>query len=91
MIYMDPINDIKKLGTLMRKTRKEQRITQEQLAAIAGVGTRFVRELEQGKGSCQVGKVLQVAQTLGIIICTSTRLEITTVPEGKYVSVEKKQ
>lgn len=61
-----PENRIKKLGALIRRHRKEQNLTQEQLAATAGVGVRFIRELEQGKASCQIGKALIVMSMLGL-------------------------
>ena len=41
----------------VRDTRKRQNLTQEQLAATAGVGVRFIRELEHGKDR-HIGKVL---------------------------------
>ncbi len=59
---------IEKLGKIIRQTRKEQGLTQEQLAATTGVGVRFIRELEQGKESCHIGKALQVVAMLGIDI-----------------------
>jgi y4mF family transcriptional regulator len=59
---------IKKLGETIKKARKEQGLTQEQLAATTGVGVRFIRELEQGKESCHIGKTLAVAAMLGIDI-----------------------
>ena len=59
---------IEKLGTVVRQARKEQGLTQEQLAATTGVGVRFIRELEQGKESCHIGKALTVASMLGIDI-----------------------
>ena len=59
---------IEKLGEMIRQARKEQRLTQEQLAATTGVGIRFIRELEQGKESCHIGKALQVVAMLGIDI-----------------------
>lgn len=61
-------NKIKKLGARVRETRKSQGLTQEQLAATSGVGIRFVRELEQGKVSCHIGKVFNVLAMLGIVI-----------------------
>lgn len=67
--------DTKTLGSLVRTERKFQKLTQEQLAGLAGVGVRFVRELEAGKESCQLGRALQVAQTLGLIVSVSTRRE----------------
>ncbi|MFM7631638.1 MAG: helix-turn-helix domain-containing protein, partial [Alphaproteobacteria bacterium] len=36
------------LGCAVRNARKKQKLTQEQLAALCGVGTRFLRELEHG-------------------------------------------
>jgi len=64
---------MKQLGILVRKTRKLQGITQEQLSAVSGVGIRFIRELEHGKESCEIGKVIQVMQTLGITVFASIR------------------
>lgn len=62
------INDVKQLGETIRKARKAQGLTQEQLAAACGVGTRFVRELESGKESCHLGKSLRVVSMLGMDI-----------------------
>lgn len=59
---------IKKLGEMIRQARREQGLTQEQLAATTGVGVRFIRELEQGKESCHIGKALTVIAMLGIDI-----------------------
>jgi len=59
---------IEKLGEIIRQARKEQGLTQEQLAATTGVGVRFIRELEQGKESCHIGKALTVVAMLGIDI-----------------------
>ena len=59
-------NRIQKLGTIVRQARKEQGLTQEQLAAATGVGVRFIRELEQGKESCHIGKALTVVSMLGL-------------------------
>ena len=53
---------------MIKKARKEQGLTQEQLAATTGVGVRFIRELEQGKESCHIGKALTVVAMLGIDI-----------------------
>jgi y4mF family transcriptional regulator len=66
MIKMQKISDIKQLGVLLHEVRKEQGLTQEQLAAVCGVGVRFVRELEHGKATCHIGKVLHVLRILGI-------------------------
>ncbi len=57
---------IEKLGIIVKQVRKEQGLTQEQLAATSGVGVRFVRDLEQGKASCHIGKSLKVVSMLGL-------------------------
>ena len=72
---MRTIIDTKSLGHLIRKERKVQQLTQEQLAGLTGVGVRFVRELEAGKDSCQIGRALQVASSLGLIVSVGSRRE----------------
>ncbi len=63
------------LGAFIRDERKRQKITQIELAALSGVGDRFVRELEHGKDSCQVGLALRVLRTLGLTAAIVTRQE----------------
>lgn len=62
------INNARQLGETIRKVRKDQGLTQEQLAAACGVGIRFVRELERGKESCHFDKSLKVVRMLGMEI-----------------------
>ncbi|WP_407965835.1 type II toxin-antitoxin system Y4mF family antitoxin [Bartonella sp. C271] len=59
---------IKILGLIVKNTRKKQGLTQEQLAATSEVGVRFIRDLEKGKESCQVGKAIHVLAMLGLDI-----------------------
>lgn len=61
------------LGEYIRTERKRQNLTQEQLAALAGVGIRFLRELEKGKESCQIGLAFTVLSTLGLHLTISGR------------------
>ena len=53
------------IGQLVRGVRRAQGLRQDQLAAAAGVGVRFVVELERGKPTAQLGKVLTVLGSLG--------------------------
>ena len=46
------------IGQLVRRTRRAQRLRQDQLAGAAGVGVRFLVELEAGKATAQLGKAL---------------------------------
>ncbi len=72
---MQTIIDSKTLGLRIRQERKSQGLTQEQLAGLTGVGVRFVRELEAGKESCQLGRALQVASALGLVLSVGSRSE----------------
>lgn len=49
-----------KLSKQLKALRKQHGLTQEDLAFKAGVGLRFVRELEQGKRTLRMDKVNQV-------------------------------
>lgn len=60
----------KQLGSLVRTRRRRDGLTQEALADLSGVGTRFLSELENGKPTLELGKVLQVLDCLGIDLCT---------------------
>jgi HTH-type transcriptional regulator/antitoxin HipB len=55
-----------RIGEIVRTTRKKMRVTQADLALTSGTGLRFIIDLEKGKPTCQIGKVLIVLQTLGI-------------------------
>lgn len=56
------------IGDLVRNTRKRMGVTQKDLAMTSGTGLRFIIELEKGKPTCQLGKVLTLLHTLGIKI-----------------------
>ena len=62
------IFDNKDLGLLIRKARKKQGLTQADLAGISGLGTRFIGEVENGKSTAHIGKVIQLASSLGLVI-----------------------
>jgi HTH-type transcriptional regulator / antitoxin HipB len=62
------------IGKLVRETRKGLGVTQKALAMTSGTGLRFIIELERGKETAEIGKVLTILQTLGI------RLALTPPP-----------
>jgi y4mF family transcriptional regulator len=53
------------IGTAVRQARLAQGLRQDQLAGAAGVGVRFVVELERGKPTVRLDKVLAVLDALG--------------------------
>ena len=65
---MEQYSTAESIGDLVKHTRKHLKITQKDLALTSGTGLRFIIELEQGKTTCQLGKVLTVLNTLGITI-----------------------
>ncbi|MCL2335451.1 MAG: helix-turn-helix transcriptional regulator [Endomicrobia bacterium] len=56
------------LGSKIQESRKKQNLTQRELAAASGVGARFIVDLEKGKETAEIGKVLKVVKMLGIEI-----------------------
>ena len=53
------------IGQIIRDERKELSLRQDELAAASGVGLRFLVELERGKPTVQMGKVVDVISALG--------------------------
>lgn len=53
------------IAAFVKDRRKKLALTQQELAKRAGVGLRFVRELEQGKATLQLDKVNQVLFLFG--------------------------
>ncbi|MBN1601350.1 MAG: helix-turn-helix transcriptional regulator [Chitinispirillaceae bacterium] len=49
----------------LKQKRKETNLTQQELAQKAGVGLRFVREVEQGKNSIRLDKLNNILSLFG--------------------------
>ena len=64
------------LGSFVRKFRVAQNITQVDISGLANTGNRFIVELENGKPTVQLQKVLDVLDTLG--------LEMVIQRKGRY-------
>ena len=54
-----------KIAKQVKDLRKKYQLTQAELAQRAGVGLRFLRELEQGKPTVRLDKVQQVINFFG--------------------------
>gem|GEM_PF-776379 len=61
-----PIHSPDQLGLLIRATRRTQKLRIDDTAGTAGVGHVFVREVERGKPTVQLGRVMQLLAELGI-------------------------
>lgn len=69
----NPLTSISELGMLVRAARKAMKMNQTEFAAHAGVGRRFVSELESGKPSLEFDKVLGCAAAAGIDLFAKKR------------------
>ncbi|MBE0439824.1 MAG: helix-turn-helix transcriptional regulator [Gammaproteobacteria bacterium] len=63
----------KSLGDVVRQQRKLQGATQVEFASLCGVGVRFISDLENGKPTVEMGKVLQVLNSLGLELAIQPR------------------
>ncbi len=65
---MTTIKSPQELGDALRSARKQLGLTQPQLALAAGVGVRFIVDLESGKSTVRLDSVLRVIDALGGVI-----------------------
>ena len=69
------LNDI---SVYVKNKRKQNKLTQPEIAVKAGVGLRFVRDLEQGKNTLRMDKVNDVlrlfGETLGVVSMNREKL-----------------
>ena len=63
-----PTNSPEALGAAVLAARRKLGLTQPQLALAAGVGVRFIVDLEAGKPTVRLDKVLQVLAGLGLVL-----------------------
>ena len=64
------------LGDFIKDFRSSQRLTQGDVSGLANTGNRFIIELENGKETVQLNKVLDVLNVLG--------LELTVARKSKF-------
>lgn len=62
---MTTIHTTQQLGKALRAARKQLGLTQSQLALAAGVGLRFIVDLEAGKPTLRLENSLRVIEALG--------------------------
>ena len=54
------------LGGLIQATRKEKKMTMEEVSSRIGISRGLLRRIEQGEPTCEIGVVFEVAVLLGI-------------------------
>ena len=60
-------------STFLKQQRKQSNLTQEELAAKAGVGLRLVREIEQGKTTMRMDKMNQILALFGAELAINSK------------------
>jgi HTH-type transcriptional regulator/antitoxin HipB len=69
-----PVHNAAELGALIRARRRDLGLKQLDIAGIGNTGNRFIVELENGKPTVQLQKVLDLLDLLG--------LEVTVRPKA---------
>lgn len=67
------IDSMVELGPIIRKRRKDLGFTQTQVALLTGFSPRLIGEIERGRGTVGIDKVITYAQGLGIDLLARTR------------------
>lgn len=67
------LNSVEAISTTIKKRRIQLGLTQAETAALCNVGNRFFSELENGKETLQIGKVLHCLEMLGINVYAVNR------------------
>lgn len=60
------VHSAKDVGVAVRRARKGAGLTQRELAQACGCGVRFLSDLENGKPTIELGRVIRVLNTLSI-------------------------
>lgn len=61
-----PRNHILTIGIAIAAERKRRRLTQTHLAELSNTSINFVSQIERGKRTAQIGKVIDILQILGL-------------------------
>ena len=74
-VSKEKLQSAEAIGALIRTTRKAQGLSQAELAGVANTGVRFISDLENGKGTIQLRKLLNVLNALGLGLYIFNRWE----------------
>lgn len=73
---MEKLKTISDIGVKMRSIRKNQHVSQETLAGLAGTGARYISELERGKETIRTRELLKLLDALGAGLYILTPKEV---------------
>lgn len=77
---MRKVKTTRELGQIIRTFRKDHHLTLEKVSGLSNLSMRFLSELERGKETAEIGKVLDILNKLG--------LEVIVQPRGTFEDKE---
>lgn len=76
----------KQIGAQVRRYRKEQGLTQEELAAQAGISASFLGHIERGTRVLSVDTLMRLCQAMRVtpneLLCTEAMLAVRELPDA---------
>lgn len=82
---MRPLQTSRELGTAIRRARLDKDLSQAELAERAGVGRPWLSEVENGKRTAEIGRILLVLSALDLAV------ELVAAPapgDGAHVDID---
>jgi len=73
------IHNVAELGQLAKRTRAEMGLRIEDLHVYTHLATRFIGEIERGKETAQLGKVMEMLDSMGLELVVRTKRDETMV------------
>lgn len=68
-----PVDDPAVIGRVLRAKRKAQKLTLRDVAEYTGLSVRFISEVERGKSTAEIGKVLYLLAAVGVDVYVRAR------------------
>ncbi|WP_175998779.1 helix-turn-helix domain-containing protein [Burkholderia stabilis] len=83
------VNTIGALANLIRAARLQQGFTRDELADATGLSPKFISQVEAGKPTAQIGKVLLLLGELGVRLLAQPSIEISA--ENAYKAAQRRR
>jgi HTH-type transcriptional regulator/antitoxin HipB len=84
------IKSVEELGAIGKAVRKSQDFDQATLGAFSGNGINFVSQFENGKPTAEIGRVLEILDTLGIKLTIDVPMPHDETANTKLCNLLKK-
>lgn len=82
------ISSSKDLGIILARARKDQGLSQREVAARLGVTQKWISAIEQGKSRAWIDKVLELSYFLGVQIHATTASVQPASPSSDAPSID---